>query len=190
MRIKGLVFCFHVIAYYLSQNRNLFNQDVDRWAKDHGASINSSRGRLKFIVSTLSRDMGFRSVFYHRIPMSRVLSFYAPGAPALYLIGEIGPGLYIQHGFATIVIARRIGSGFRVNQQVTVGYNGPDRYPTIGNNVVIRSGAKVFGQITIGDNVIIGANAVVSKDVPSNCVVAGVPARIIKRDGIRVDEPL
>ena len=51
--------------------------------------------------------------------------------------------------------------------------------PTIGNNVTIYSGAKVLGNIIIGDNVIVGANAVVLRDVPANCVVAGVPAKIL-----------
>lgn len=52
--------------------------------------------------------------------------------------------------------------------------------PTIGDNVVVYAGAKIIGGVHIGNNVIIGANAVVTKDVPDNCVVAGVPARIIK----------
>lgn len=52
--------------------------------------------------------------------------------------------------------------------------------PTIGNNVTIYAGAKVFGKITIGDDVVIGANAVVTKDIPSHSMVAGVPAKIIK----------
>lgn len=52
--------------------------------------------------------------------------------------------------------------------------------PTIGNNVTIFAGAKVFGKITIGDDVVIGANAVVTKDIPSHSMVAGVPAKIIK----------
>ena len=54
--------------------------------------------------------------------------------------------------------------------------------PMIGNNVYIGPGAKLFGPITIGDNVTIGANAVVNRDIPSNCVVAGVPAKIIKEN--------
>ena len=60
----------------------------------------------------------------------------------------------------------------------------------LGDRVQVGVGARVLGGITIGDGAIIGANAVVVKDVPPNCVVAGVPARIIRRDGVRVDEPL
>ena len=58
--------------------------------------------------------------------------------------------------------------------------------PKIGNHVMVGAGATVLGPVIIGDNVQIGAGAVVVKDVPDNCVVIGVPARIIKRDGVRV----
>ena len=64
------------------------------------------------------------------------------------------------------------------------------RHPTIGNNVVIGGGAKVLGNITIGDNSYIGANAVVIKDVPPNSTVVGVPGRITKQDGKKIDVSL
>ena len=62
--------------------------------------------------------------------------------------------------------------------------------PIIGNNVYVCTGAVVIGNITIGDNVIIGANSVVTKSVPCNCTVVGNPARIIRENGIRVDKKL
>ncbi|MDD4899970.1 MAG: serine acetyltransferase, partial [Candidatus Omnitrophica bacterium] len=62
--------------------------------------------------------------------------------------------------------------------------------PTIGNNVVIGGGAKVLGNITVGDNSYIGANAVVIKDVPANSTVVGVPGRITKQDGKKIDVSL
>lgn len=62
--------------------------------------------------------------------------------------------------------------------------------PMIGDNVVIASGAKILGDVHIGNNVIIGANAVVVKDVPDNCTVVGVPAYIIKKNGIKINEKL
>ncbi|WP_008310301.1 serine O-acetyltransferase [Leptolyngbya sp. PCC 6406] len=74
--------------------------------------------------------------------------------------------------------------------QVTLGHKDRSGRPQIGNNVRVTAGAKVLGNIHIGDNVTIGANAVVVKDVPENCVVVGIPARIIKRDGVRVDDGL
>ena len=73
-----------------------------------------------------------------------------------------------------------IGDNCVFYQQVTVGQN-HDRYPVIGNNVTVYAGAKIIGGIHIGNNVIVGANAVVTKDVPDNCTVAGVPAKIISQ---------
>jgi tetrahydrodipicolinate N-succinyltransferase len=77
-----------------------------------------------------------------------------------------------------------------VNQLVVIGWTDRTRGPILGDNVSVKAGAKILGPITIGNNVTVGANAVVTKDVPANCVVAGVPARIIRRNGVRVDEPL
>ncbi len=73
---------------------------------------------------------------------------------------------------------------------MTIGYSDDVSRPTIGDNVIITAGAKVIGGVKIGDNVTVGANAVVLKDVPNNCVVVGVPARIVKKDGVRVDQQL
>jgi serine O-acetyltransferase len=89
-----------------------------------------------------------------------------------------GAGLCIVH-YGTIVVSplAKIGDNCRIHPSTSIGYyNGA---PTIGNNVYIGPGAKLFGQITIGDNVTIGANAVVNSDVPDNVTVGGIPAKII-----------
>lgn len=99
----------------------------------------------------------------------------------LYLdTGEIGGGLFIQHGFATMVAATSIGENCWINQQVTVGHIGHGRPPIIGNIVTITCGAKVLGSITVGDNAVIGANACVVKDVEPKAVMGEVPAIRIK----------
>ncbi|MDO5579363.1 MAG: serine O-acetyltransferase [Ruminococcus sp.] len=82
-----------------------------------------------------------------------------------------------------------MGSNCWINQQVTVGHTEKGR-PKIGNNVKIMTGAKVLGNVTIGDNVIIGAGAIIVKDVPSDCVVVGSRAYIVKRNGKKVREEL
>lgn len=96
---------------------------------------------------------------------------------------EIGKGTVIAYGGIGVVIHKKakIGKNCVIESNVTIGgrSNLPD-LPVIGNNVFIGTGAKILGNVSIGDNVIIGANAVVIKDVPSNCIVAGVPAKIIK----------
>jgi len=89
-----------------------------------------------------------------------------------------GPGLCFVH-YGTIVVSplATVGENCRIHPSTSIGYyNGA---PTIGNNVYIGPGAKLFGQITIGDNVTIGANAVVNRDVPNNVTVGGIPAKII-----------
>lgn len=109
-----------------------------------------------------------------------MLKMLFPGLDTLYInTSEIGPRLFIQHGFATNISAKRIGSDCWINQQVTIGYTFDSEPPVIGNGVRISAGAKVLGQIEIGDNAIIAANAAVVKSVEENMVVGGVPAKII-----------
>ena len=93
---------------------------------------------------------------------------------------EVGPGLYIEHGFSTIVNARKIGRNFWVNQNVTVGA-GKGGMPAFGDDCAVRTGAVVVGGITIGDRVTIGANAFVDFDVPDDSLVVCQRAQIIKK---------
>lgn len=99
----------------------------------------------------------------------------------------IGPGFYIGH-FGTIVIngSSVIGKNVNISPGVNIGQaNRGDKkgYPIIGNNVYIAPGVKIIGSVKIGNNVAIGANAVVTKDIPDNAVVVGIPARIISMEG-------
>ena len=125
----------------------------------------------------------FRTVFYHRMGRLRILfSWWLRPLRDLYInTRQIGGGLLIQHGFSTIISARSIGENCKIYHHVTLGYNHRLECPTLGNNVEVCCGAKVLGGVTVGDNVLIGAGAAVTNDVPPNCVVAGVPARIIRR---------
>ncbi|MBP7056158.1 MAG: serine acetyltransferase, partial [Candidatus Omnitrophica bacterium] len=107
---------------------------------------------------------------------------------------EIGKELSIDHGMGVVIGETTIiGDGVTLYQGVTLGGTGKEkgkRHPTIGNNVVVGTGAKVLGNITIGDNSYVGANAVVIKDVPPNSTVVGVPGRITKQDGKKIDTAL
>ena len=107
---------------------------------------------------------------------------------------EIGKELFIDHGMGVVIGETTIiGDGVTLYQGVTLGGTGKEkgkRHPTIGNNVVVGTGAKVLGNITIGDNSYVGANAVVIKDVPPNSTVVGVPGRITKQDGKKIDTAL
>ena len=96
----------------------------------------------------------------------------------------IGRGTRLNYGGLGVVIHKRctIGDNCTIGQQVTLG-GGNNRYPGVprlGNNVYVAKGAAIIGGIDIGDNVTVGINAVVTKPVPANAIVAGVPARVLR----------
>lgn len=105
---------------------------------------------------------------------------------------KIGKRCFIDHGMAVIIgETTEIGNDVTIYQGVTLGGTGKDkgkRHPTIGNRVVISSGAKVLGPFKIGDDVKIGAGAVVLKEIPPGCTVVGVPGKIVKRKGEYKDD--
>lgn len=126
----------------------------------------------------------FRNLFIYRNshrPLYRlwIALWYKPMDTLYIETTEIGGGLFIQHGFATMIAAKSIGENCWINQQVTIGHTGKG-CPVIGNDVMITCGAKVLGDIHVGDGVVIGANAVVIRDVESGAVMGGVPARKLK----------
>lgn len=103
---------------------------------------------------------------------------------------KIGKRLFIDHGMGVVIGETcEIGDDVVLYQGVTLGGTGKEkgkRHPTIGNNVVVASGAKVLGSFRVGDNSMIGANAVVLREVPANSTVVGIPGRIVKKNGVRV----
>ena len=103
----------------------------------------------------------------------------------------IGRRLVIDHGTGIVIgETTEIGDDVLIYQGVTLGGTGKDtgkRHPTIGNNVMISAGAKVLGPFKIGDNSRVAAGAVVLEEVPPNSTVVGVPARVVRLDGKRVD---
>ncbi len=128
-----------------------------------------------------------RWLYLHHIPflpkLITLLIFLIYNSKIPYK-AEIGGSTRFGYGGMGVVVhsAARIGRGCTISQQVTIG-GGGSRYPgvpVIGDNVYIAKGAIVMGGISIGDNVIIGANAVVTKPVPANAVVAGIPAHILR----------
>jgi serine O-acetyltransferase len=97
---------------------------------------------------------------------------------------DIGPGLVIHNSNCIFILATRIGHSCTVNQGVSVASVRGTGWPTIGNNVYLGAGCKVMGGVTVGDNVVVSANSLVVADVPSDCTVMGVPARIISRQTV------
>jgi serine O-acetyltransferase len=104
----------------------------------------------------------------------------------------IGTGFFIDHGMGVVIgETAEIGNYVTLFQGVTLGGTGKERgkrHPTLGNHVVVGAGAKILGGIMIGDNVKIGANSVVLKNVAANSTVIGVPARVIKSQGERLPD--
>lgn len=105
---------------------------------------------------------------------------------------KIGKGLFIDHGMAVVIgETAELGDNCTIYQGVTLGGTGKDvgkRHPTLGNNVLVGAGAKVLGPFKVGDNAKIAANAVVLNEIPPDCTAVGIPARVVRRKGERVDE--
>jgi len=172
------------IAIYLCKKK-VIDRDLKQYGEGNG-------GVLTF-VKVCTRQRVFRNLFYYRLgeyksvfikwmlPPERTLNIWCP---------SIGGGCHFEHNYATYLNAESIGDNFYCLQLVTLGNDKHGMRPTVGDNVKIFTGATVFGGVKIGNNVTIGAGAVVSSDVPDDCTVAGNPARIIKQAGLKVDLPL
>jgi len=151
--------------------------DLDAWVSH--APFLKKYGRLMQFCYCVVFNKSCRNILLnrlHRNPVMYALTriFFSP-LDSLYINmppESIGGGLSFQHGFATIVAAKRIGENCRIYQQVTVGYHG-EYAPVIKDNVSIKAGAIVIGNIELGDG------AVVTHDVKENTTVVGVPAREI-----------
>ena len=139
----------------------------------------------------------FWAVFWYRIAhrfylkkhyfLARAISQHAVRRTGIEIHpgAQIGEGFFIDHGTGVIIGETTIiGDNVTLYQGVTLGGTGKEkgkRHPTIGNNVLISTGAKVLGSFSIGDNSKIGAGSVVLEEIPPNCTVVGVPGRVVKR---------
>ncbi|WP_188392403.1 serine O-acetyltransferase [Compostibacillus humi] len=133
-----------------------------------------------------------RKLFFIARVISQVSRFFTgieihPGA-------KIGRRFFIDHGMGVVIGETcEIGDDVTIFQGVTLGGTGKEkgkRHPTIKDNVLISTGAKVLGSITIGENSKVGGGAVVIKDVPPNCTVVGVPGKVVVQNGKRVSRDL
>jgi len=173
----------------------LFSRDIRTAQKRDPAA--------KSFLEVLLLYQGLHALISHRIAhflykmhfffLARYLSQLSRWATGIEIHpgAQIGHEFFIDHGMGVVIGETAIvGDDVLIYQGATLGGTGLEkgkRHPTIGNNVVIGAGAKVLGNITVGDNSYIGANAVVIKDVPPNSTVVGVPGRITKQDGKKID---
>ena len=107
---------------------------------------------------------------------------------------KIGTGVFIDHGSGIVIgETAEVGDGCTLYQGVTLGGTGKDkgkRHPTLERNVTVGSGAKILGPFTVGENSKIAAGAVVLTEIPPDCTAVGVPARVVKRNSVRVCQDL
>jgi serine O-acetyltransferase len=153
----------------------------------------------KSVIEILLCYPGLHAILLHRLA-HKLYGWRVPLAPRLlsqigrFLTGiEIHPGatigrrFFIDHGMGVVIgETAEVGDDVLLYQGVTLGGTGNEkgkRHPTLGNHVVVGTGAKVLGSIRIGDNVKIGAGSVVVHPVPDNCTVVGIPGRVVRTRG-------
>lgn len=176
----------HLILYLVFKQQCL--DDVEINVKKWGYNC----GNIIAFFYLLTFDRTFRNLYYFRIgKWQYLIKWLALEHPSfrLYPYMKMGPGVMLVHPFATVVNAKSIGTHFSIKNNCTIG-NNRGGVPQILDNVSINVNSVVVGDIVIGNNVVIGAGSVVMKSVPDNCVVVGNPARILKRNGILVNEKL
>jgi serine O-acetyltransferase len=182
-KIKNIAYLLRILLIMpgIRWNDKVFEMDLRRWKEIYELNMSN----LMALAWLLWTKQEFRNLFIYRNRNSffyrKIIKILYPPMNTLFIEAcEIGGGLFIQHGFATMISAKYIGKNCWINQQVTIGYRGKNMLPVIGDNVMITCGAKVLGNITVGDNSVVGANAVVISDVEEDSVMVGIPAKRIK----------
>lgn len=184
--MEALLLCWlylpHIFVYFISgfDNKVLINSDLKVLEYQIGIK---GLPYWMILLDLLHNNRYYRTVFYHRIgpALALLVGWYRPG-DRYFTIGKtvkIGKGFWFAHPYATVLAADSIGDNFRCIHCTTLGNTDKGR-PTIGNNVSLGANVTIIGPVHIGNNVTVAAGAVVVKDVPDNCMVAGVPAKIIK----------
>jgi len=173
-------------------------------------SIKKRDPAAKSKISILLTYPGVKALFFHRIAnffskakfdliarlISQLSRFFT--GIEIHPKAEIGKNFFIDHGMGVVIgETSEIGDNVTMYHATTLGGISPSiksneqrdvkRHPTLKNNVVVGSGAQVLGPIVVGENAKIGANAVVTKDVPANAVMVGIPAKNINEDGSKTD---
>ncbi len=173
-------------------------------------SIKKRDPAAKSKISILLTYPGVKALFFHRIAnffskakfdliarlISQLSRFFT--GIEIHPKAEIGKNFFIDHGMGVVIgETSEIGDNVTIYHATTLGGISPSiksdeqryvkRHPTLKNNVIVGSGAQVLGPIIVGKNAKIGANAVVTKDVPANAVMVGIPAKNVNEDGSETD---
>ena len=166
---------------------------------DDARSIRDRDPAARTTLEVVLLYQGFHALFYHRQAhwlyqhkhffLARALSQFARHMTGIEIHpgAKIGKRLFIDHGMGIVIgETAEIGDDCLLYHGVTLGGTGKDqgkRHPTIGNNVLVSTGAKVLGPFKVGDGARIAANAVVLKEIPENATAVGVPARVVRIAG-------
>lgn len=173
----------HLLCYLFSKQKHIIDEDMEAWSKYRCGLIGKScTSRL---VSLLTNQKDFRTQFYLRIGKARVfLRLLLPDIKCYSFEGcEIGSGWVLMHGFGVVLNGgAKIGKNCTMYQGVTVGTIDMKMFPQIGDDVFIGAGAKILGNVKVGNHVKIGAGAIVVNDVPDNCTVVGPKAVTIHKE--------
>ena len=202
-------YCFAKRLYKKSRNltiegvrlSDLIDADMQRYKPMKLKNVSNS-----FLLTyLLIKNKVFRTQFYFRISQNKKLENSVSYELSKMLLkpmynlqiginrtGFVDGGLFIVHSSGCVISIHRAGKNLTVYQGVTMGDSGEMneegfKNPVLGDNVTVFANAVVAGGITIGNNVTVGAGSVVLGDVPDNCCVVGNPARIVKKDGQKVD---
>jgi len=178
--------------------------------KEYLESIQKRDPAAKSKLSILVTYPGVKALFFHRIAnffciakfgllakMISQLSRFFTGIE-IHPKAKIGKNFFIDHGMGVVIgETSEIGDNVTIYHAVTLGGISPSiksdeqrnnkRHPTLKNNVVVGSGAQVLGPVIVGENAKIGANAVVTNDVPANAVMVGIPAKNVNKDISKAD---
>ena len=184
------------IENFIKSIKEEVRQDID--------AIKSRDPAAKSDVEIMLLYSGLHAIWAYRIAHKLYLSEHYFSARAISQIARhvtgieihpgatIGKGLVIDHGMGVVIGETTIiGDNCTLYQGVTLGGTGKDtgkRHPTLGNNVLVGAGAKVLGPITIENNCKVAANAVVLKEIPENSTAVGIPAKVVRRHGRKVDD--
>lgn len=184
--------------------RESFIKTIEREIREDIAAVRQRDPAARGTAEVVLLYSGFHAILAYRIAHRLYLgkhyfSARAVSQAARFFTGieihpgaEIGNGLFIDHGMGVVIGETTvIGDNCTLYQGVTLGGTGKDvgkRHPTLGDNVMVGAGAKVLGPIKIGDNVKIAAGAVVLKEIPDCSTAVGIPAKVVRRRGVRVGE--
>lgn len=171
----------YILCYLFSRKRDVINEDIQAWRRLRGGSSNN----LAFVYQFILLNKSFRTQFCYRMGnkaytiLRLLLRVDIPDF--LEFNDNIGGGLVFVHTYGLGISGyARIGKNCTMHQMSTIGF-GKGGVPTIGDDVFIGMGAYILGKVRVGNNVRIGAGAIVVDDVPDNCTVVGSKARIIQR---------